>query len=105
MSHFYILENKIPVPVEDVSAWEQWFNNIKNRRVGETQVGDYVNVSTVFLGIDHRFADKGAPQFFETQVFGGDFHQQIWRYATWEEAEVGHKEIVALIRVGSDRTQ
>ena len=100
MSYFYILENKTPVPLEDTETWEQWFNNPDNRRVGETQVGESV-VSTVFLGIDHRFADKGAPQFFETQVFGGDFHEQIWRYATWEDAEAGHKEVVGLIEAGS----
>ena len=102
MSHLYILDNKIPVPVEDTETWGRWFNNIENRRVAQTEETNWV-VSTVFLGIDHRFTNQGAPQFFETQVFGGDFHEQIWRYATWEEAEAGHKEVVALIKAQSDR--
>jgi hypothetical protein len=93
----YILENKIPVPAQSNQHYSQWFNTPGNRRVAETIVGDYI-VSTVFLGIDHRFSDKGKPQFFETRIFGGVRHEEMYRYATWDEAEAGHRRIVELLR-------
>lgn len=61
-------------------------------------------VSTVFLGMNHAFIASGKPEWFETMVFAtsevdGEV-QPSWtdvardRYATWEEAEAGHAEMV-----------
>lgn len=52
-------------------------------------------VSTVFLGIDHNFGD-GAPLLFETMIFGGKHNEYQRRYATWTEAEAGHKHAVSI---------
>lgn len=93
----YILENKIPVPAQSNDDYGQWFNTPGNRRVAETTVGDSV-VSTVFLGIDHRFGETHQPQFFETMIFGGVRHEEMYRYATWDEAEAGHWGVVELLR-------
>ena len=48
-------------------------------------------ISTVFLGLDHRFGDDdGAPLVFETLVFGGRFDGACRRYASWDAAMDGH---------------
>jgi len=58
---------------------------------------DGVKVSTVFLGLDHRFCEEGDPLLFETMVFGGESDSHMDRYCTWEEAEKGHEEMVKKI--------
>jgi hypothetical protein len=35
---------------------------------------------------------------FETMIFGGPDDGYQRRYATWKEAEAGHKEALALVR-------
>lgn len=52
-----------------------------------------VQVSTVFLGVSIAL--------FETMVFGnGSYELDNYsrRYATWNEAEVGHKEVVDMVK-------
>lgn len=90
MSHLYILENKIPVPVEDGILWGRWFENA-DKQVANTSV-DKLQVSTVFVGV--------APLLFETMVFEEDkpIDKFCRRYCTWEDAQAGHDAVVALIR-------
>ena len=75
-----------------------------------------LHVSTVFLGIDHGWGDK--PRWFETMIFGDrdvmwslggrnrllrttlDYQQ---RYATWQEAEIGHREACAWAQAYLDK--
>ncbi len=72
---------------------------VTEQRVGRTVVGEYV-VSTVWLmGIDHQHGD-GPPLLFETMVFGGDYDNELWRYATEEEAMRGHLDVVDALRRG-----
>jgi hypothetical protein len=52
-----------------------------------------VEISTVFLGLDHNFG-QGPPLLFESMVFGGEDDGEMVRYSTWEEAETGHKLLV-----------
>jgi hypothetical protein len=61
--------------------------------VGDTDVGR-LRVSTIFLGVVTH--PGGRPLLFETMVFGpeGDILEQT-RYATWAEAELGHRALVA----------
>ncbi len=94
MKH-YILQGKITVPV-GMMKWARWFQDA-DRHVAKDEF-DGVEVSTVFLGLDHNWLG-GAPLLFETMVFtdiegGGD----MWRYSTWEQAEAGHQAAVALMR-------
>lgn len=86
----YILENGKPVPCEDLMKWAKWFETAKDRHVGNTVKGN-VRVSTIFLGLDHRFGD-GKPLLFETMVFGGLLNGSQERYSTIEEAQKGHKK-------------
>lgn len=99
-------ENKL-VREPDVMAWARWFEAANNRE-GETfrrsvardELDGVWMVSTVFLGIDHRFGDDGPALVFETMIFWPDDPLNNWceRWATWGEAEAGHREIVARLR-------
>lgn len=54
-------------------------------------------VSTVWLGLDHRFGGGNPPLIFETMVFcdaTGWSDLDCRRYATEEEALVGHQEVL-----------
>ena len=87
----YILKGKNIEPIGNLIEWAKAFE-ISNRRVARYEVNNFT-ISTVFLGIDHRFGE-GPPLLFETMVFGGPLDQEMDRYSTWNEAEVGHNEIV-----------
>lgn len=86
---YYILEDKKPVPVDDLMEWGRWFENRENSIVEKTTIGDS-DVSTVFLGLNHRYGE-GEPVLFETMIFGGDEDGYQERYCTWDEAVEGHK--------------
>ena len=90
MSNFYILKDKKVIPVEDISEWSEFYEDIKNSRVDQT-VKDGVRVSTVFLGIDHSFMGN-IPLIFETMIFGGENDQYQDRCSTWKQAEAMHKK-------------
>lgn len=67
-------------------------------RVALDMIGG-VDISTVFLGIDHRFGGGGPPILFETMIFGGGPHDEnCERYCTWDEAVAGHARWCAKIR-------
>ena len=90
---YYILDaEKRPIPAADVLEWGHFFNS-PDRIVDNTEVGD-LRISTVFLGLDHRFFGDGPPILFETMIFGGPLNMSQWRYASWDDAETGHKAAV-----------
>ena len=88
---YYVLRGHEVVPV-DQAIWAQRFE-ISNRRVAHTRAAG-LEVSTVFLGLDHRHGGGGPPLVFETMIFGGALDGHQWRYATWAEAEAGHRAAV-----------
>lgn len=85
---------------------DDWYDKAKHgdkfskwqtdRRVGNTVVDD-VTVSTVYLGLDHRYGE-GAPLIFETMVFGGKWDQELDRYSTEEQAMRGHLRVLDRLR-------
>ena len=96
MSRHYVLdENRVCVPA-DLMTWARWFeSNDHLRIVAQTKAGE-ADVSTVFIGLDHAFRD-GPREVFETMVFGGPHDGHQVRYATWDQAEVGHAETVRMV--------
>lgn len=54
-------------------------------------------VSTVFLGLDHNWG-RGPPLLFETLIFGGPLHDEMWRYPTWDAAVAGHTAAVQAVK-------
>jgi hypothetical protein len=96
MNHKYILVAKHPVKTDDVYVWAQFFEK-ESRLVAHTLI-EGVKISTVFLGLDHRWKNEGLPILFETMIFGGKHDQYQERYCTWEEAEAGHLRAVERVR-------
>jgi hypothetical protein len=92
----YILKDKTPVEVS-LEVWAIWFGTA-NRTVDKTEVAPGIEVSTVFLGLDHSFGD-GPPLLFESMLFDDyDSGHMTDRYSTWEEAEAGHRAMVLAVR-------
>lgn len=93
---FYVLVGRTPIAV-DRDMWAQNFENVEKRVVALTTIGK-VQVSTVFLGMDHNYFAKGPAILFETMVFGGPLDSEMQRYATYAQAEAGHAEFVKRTR-------
>lgn len=67
----------------------------------QDHVGD-LWISTVWLGLDHKWGGAGPPLIFETMVFGQDWADlESDRYPTEAAARAGHAEIVK--RLAGDR--
>lgn len=99
--YFYILKYRKPVLCTDAKKWDKWFTR-GNRRVRLTRVNN-VWVSTVFLGMDHRYGyvttdDK--PILFETMAFVDDDAQEMARCSTWREALKQHWAMVEYFKQG-----
>ena len=96
MTDKYILKDRAPVPCDDLYDWARWFETSK-RHVANDEVGQ-VRISTVFLGLDHRWGKDGPPLLFETMVFGGKRDGEQWRCSTWDDAEAQHAATVKRVR-------
>lgn len=99
----YVLKGKRCYPVDDILDWARAFEvdsekGVVKRSALKMRDGTPVLVSTVFLGINHRFG-PGKPLLFETLIFGGPHDQDMWRYSTWGEAEKGHDRVTARLRL------
>ena len=89
----YILDkNGNPKKEKDLLVWGRWFNTA-DRKVARTNIGKTL-ISTVFLGLDHRFVGQGRPILYETMVFGGKLNYKMKQYCTKEEAIKGHNAMV-----------
>jgi hypothetical protein len=96
--NFYVLdEDNQVIPTDSSASWALWFENA-NRIVGYTQITSECHVSTVFIGINHRFSGEGPPLVFETMIFEGPLDGHQWRYSSWDDAETGHKAAVRKAR-------
>ncbi len=92
----YILAGHEVVEVP-LKTWARWFEEA-DRRVAKDIIGD-IEISTVFLGLNHGW--NGQILLFETMVFAKDREEQdCYRYATWDEAYVGHKIVMINILGG-----
>lgn len=93
MSMYYILVGGKEKPVR-VEYWAKWFReHLRDRTVERVNLvvdEENVEVSTVFLGINHNFSLDGPPLIYETMIFGGKHDRMQWRYSTLKEAQEGH---------------
>ena len=97
MKHLYVLRGHEPMAVTGPFQWAKEFYQ-RDPHVAKTVIGD-ITISTVFLGIDHRFGAEGPPLLFETFVFGGWDHGSCLRSSTWDEAEAYHEFLCARTRL------
>ncbi len=99
----YILVDGKPVLEPDPRKFDDWYQDIANRRVGKTKVGNRT-VSTVFLAIDHNFGTSLEPEpvLWETMVFPDDSSEDeaCYRYTSVESARAGHEAIVKELQDG-----
>jgi hypothetical protein len=112
---FAILDERHNViPTNDIYEYARFFEQISKRIVAKTRISG-LEVSTVFLGLNHAYFPWQEPLWFETMVFADEDramppeveallskwreHQQQ-RYSTWREAEEGHAQIVQIIQEG-----
>lgn len=89
MENYVLDDQNNAVPV----SFEEWLHHPRHHvRVAATgEEGDgKVFVSTMFLGLNHRYHGDGPPLVFETMIFGGEHDQWQERCSTWAEAEAMH---------------
>jgi len=90
------------IPEPDIMKWGTWFESA-DRIVKQETIGNK-RISTVFLGLDHSFCFDsifgGKQLWFETMVFliGSYQDEYMDRYATWDEAVIGHERIVEMVK-------
>ena len=108
MTELYVLrKNNVPRRVKSETAWAQWmYRRCRLNPVAKSKgivslcgvpLGN-VEVSTVFLGINHRFGE-GPPLLFETMVFGGPMDQYCLRCSTYDEALIQHDLVIERVRL------
>ena len=103
---WYMLKEGKPVPANVISPeFQEWYNNIDNRRVARTDIAKDIWVSTVFLGLDHNLFGVGEPVLWETMIFGGSEDMYQERATTKEEALEHHNVAVALAQKGLNREE
>lgn len=122
----YILDDdRNPLPCYDLYAWGKFMEDFDKRKVDVTYFPRAIprprrvpsltwprvqrwgpHVSTIFLGLDHNFANMGPgqskhkPILFETMIFGTtQLPDYQTRCCTWAEAEEMHAFAVAQLRI------
>lgn len=104
-ARYYKLVDRVAVPCS-LREWATLFES--SRQVALDVVtrpdSDPVNVSTVFLGLDHSYWSGGPPILFETMAFGGPLDEHQVRYATYGEAVRGHAELLAEVKTEGELT-
>lgn len=93
----YILRGHTPVPASSLREWAEFFEDASRRIVRKTQLTTTIEVSTVFLGMDHNFGREGSPILFETMVFRNESGEEMDRCSTWDEAEAMHERMIEAV--------
>lgn len=89
----YMFDGEKVTETTDEHEWIEWRISKPPTRVAYEKRGD-VEVSTVFLCIDHSDVYGPSPILFETMVFGGEHHLKTERYQTVVQAREGHARMV-----------
>lgn len=99
MAGTYVLDGNGEPKAVDVLVWADSLETA-DRRVARNVIGK-LEVSTVFLGIDHNWSGKGPPVLWETMVFGlpADTDEIQLRYTSKADALEGHKRTCNAIRM------
>lgn len=111
MSDRYVINaDNTVTKMDDLTEWAKRFET-DQRRIARTAMPDGRIVSTVFLGLDHRYGDSHPPALFETMIFPSDKNfSEEWgeRCATYSQAlqqhERGIKEAQRLAEVSTSDT-
>jgi len=86
-------------PIESGVEWGKYHVDPEYKRVASSYVAGK-HISTVWVGMNMAFRN-GPPIIFETMVFSEDADDGFMqRYATEEEALLGHLEVLRRLKVG-----
>jgi hypothetical protein len=96
MSWYILSADNQPVAVSVTEA-EQWMEDNPERKAVKQDYVDDIFVSTVFLGLDRSWSNKGLI-LWETMIFGGINDQYQERYNSHEDALEGHQRAIDLIK-------
>lgn len=96
----YILDDENNTVEVDLLTWARWIEQPDNRCLFYTQINSEVWVSTIFIGIDHRFPGfpPGPPILFETMVFNGPLDGEGTRSCGHDDAQTQHRMYVKRAR-------
>lgn len=113
--YFFLLkdEGRTAVPCTD-TEWEEAkdlrdkihedtgnnFWQVQETCFYEDDTGEFVTVSTSFLGYNSAMSATAAPLVWETCVFGGMYDLSNRKYSSRQAAEAGHDEMVAMVKGG-----
>ena len=100
IDHYFIYDDAgNPIATDHISM-ARWLTN-KRRRVARDQIGT-LTVSTVFLGLNHKW-EAGPPILWETMVFGlpDDTDEIQLRYSSRADAIAGHMRTCAEMRAAT----
>ena len=96
--HHYLLHDDHTIEAISIKEWLSSDESCRaeqrnNKSVALTTDGN-VEVSTIFLQVDHNYKQGGPPILFETMVFCGDNAISTVRCSTYDQAVAQHKRIV-----------
>lgn len=77
----------------DMWRWAALFEQPGYKRIAQHKYRN-IEVSTVWLGVDHGFGYSDQPIIFETMVFRNGRGHEMNRYYTEAEAIEGHRDMV-----------
>ncbi len=83
-----------PIEIDDIDLWGESFQN--SRHIARTNING-VDVSTVFLPIDHDHSGTGPPILWETMIFGGSVDEYQERYTSRADAIIGHIDALDIV--------
>ena len=92
---YYKLEETKVTPCS-LPEWTEYFKKLDRILWYSSEKG--IQVSTVFLGIDHNFDSNGPPLLFESMVFGVN-PEVCNRYSTYDLALTGHKALCQTYKI------
>ena len=106
MSWYILTTDNEPVAVSVTEAAQWMEDNPKRKQIGFDILLDEndknISVSTVFLGLDHSWNNKGLV-LWETMIFGGEHDQYQERYSSYEDALEGHQRAIDLINQNKEK--
>ena len=70
-----------------------------DRQIAFTRLDD-CEISTVSLGLNFSLLNPSQPLLFESMIFGGNNDGYLRLYLNIDDAELGHKQILAGIKLG-----
>ena len=88
-----------PAGTDDIIQWAEWIERSlvdRSRVVAQTALDGGVEVSMVFLGLNHGFGTGDKPVLWETMIFGGPQDDYCDRYCSRAEALAGHTKAVRM---------